>query len=160
MKKRQIEQITKIARALADSLGYTLVEAALEKEHASTYLRIYLDKDGGISLDDCEKYHMAIMDKVKDFDYDYLEVSSPGIDRPIKTAWDAEKARGKTVEARLYKAYSGSKVIQGVFLSLDAEGYHIKSAGKEIVLPKANVAVCRVTFTEEELNKLLENKTE
>jgi ribosome maturation factor RimP len=158
MKKRQIEQITKIAKSLADSMDYTLVEAALEKEHTSTFLRIYLDKDGGISLDDCEKYHMAIMGKVENFDYDYLEVSSPGIDRPIKTEWDAKRARGKNVEAKLYKAYLGSKLIRGRFISLDEAGYHIESSGKEMVLPKANVAVCRVIFTEEELNKLL--KTE
>ncbi|MDO5022125.1 MAG: ribosome maturation factor RimP [Eubacteriales bacterium] len=156
MKKQQTEQLIKIAQALADAMGYTLVEAAFEKEHAGVYLRIYLDKAGGISLDDCEKYHMSIMEKVKNFDYDYLEVCSPGIDRPIKTEWDAQRAKGQTVEVKLYKAHNGSKTMHGRFLDLNEAGYHIDIAGEETVIPKADVAMCRMTFTEEELNQLLE----
>ena len=69
---------------LADSLGFELVDVSLDKEGAGKYLRIYIDKPEGITLDDCERYHRAIAPQVEDFDYDFLEVSSPGVDRPLK----------------------------------------------------------------------------
>ncbi len=142
-KKRPIEEITRIAQKLADDLGYELVEAAFEKEPAGNYLRIYLDVDRGITLDDCEKYHMAVMGRLEKYDYDFLEVCSPGVDRPIKTPRDAQKALGKTVEVRLYKPIDGMKTITGNFLGLDEEGYRLNVLGKEMVIAQKDAAVAR-----------------
>ncbi len=124
-------------------MGYELVEAAYEKEPAGNYLRIYLDVERGITLDDCEKYHMAVMGKLEKFDYDFLEVCSPGIDRPIKTQRDVQKALGKTVEAKLYKPLDGMKTMIGTLLGLDDEGYHLQVAGVERVIPQKEAAVLR-----------------
>ena len=69
---------------VADSLGFELVDVCLDKENTGKYLRIYIDRPEGMDLDSCEKYHRAIQPLVEDYDYDFLEVSSPGIDRPLK----------------------------------------------------------------------------
>lgn len=135
--------MTAQAEKLAEKLGYELVEAAFEKEPAGIYLRFYIDKEGGITLDDCEAYHMAVQPRMEKYDYDFLEVCSPGADRPIKTERDAAKARGKMVEARLYKPLNGLKTVSGVFLGLDGDGYHLSQGGAEIVLSKKDAAVVR-----------------
>lgn len=140
---RSIDEVTAIAEKLAESLGYELVEAAFEKEPTGVYLRLYIDTAGGITLDDCEKYHMAIQPKVEKFEYDFLEMCSPGADRPIKTARDAEKAKGKMAEARLYKPLNGQKTVSGVFLGMDENGYRLLQNGTEIVLKQKDVAIIR-----------------
>lgn len=112
-------------KALADRLGFELVDVSLDKESAGKYLRIYIDKEAGISLDDCETYHRAIQPQLENYDYDFLEVSSPGVDRPLKKDRDFERAAGSEVEVRLFKAIDGRKVINGILIGLE---------GNEIVL--------------------------
>lgn len=144
MKKNDsIPEIQKICADLAAQMGYEIDETAFEKEATGLYLRIYVDKPAGITLDDCEQFHRAVQPKLERYDYDFLEVSSPGIDRPIKTLKDAERAKGKEVELRLFKPLEGQKQLIGVFLSLDENGYHLEIAGEERVFPKKMVAVVR-----------------
>ena len=71
--------VTPRCQALADRMNLELVDVCLDKEGAGKYLRIYIDKPEGISLDDCEAYHRAIQPQLEQYDYDFLEVSSPGI---------------------------------------------------------------------------------
>lgn len=113
--------VTPRCQALADRLGFELVDVSLDKEGAGKYLRIYIDKPEGISLDDCERYHRAIQPQLESYDYDFLEVSSPGVDRPLKKDRDFERALGSEVEVRLFKAMDGQKVITGILAGL-AEG--------------------------------------
>ena len=110
-----IAQITELAERMAGKMGYELVEAAFEKENTGVYLRFYLDKEGGISLDDCEAYHRALQPMLERFDYDFMEVCSPGIDRPIKNQRDADRCLGLEIEVRLYKPQDGQKVFTGQF---------------------------------------------
>lgn len=98
---------------LADELGFELVDVGLDKEPTGKYLRIYIDKPEGISLDDCEKYHRAIQPQLESYDYDFLEVSSPGVDRPLKKDRDYERAMGLEVEVHLFKAIDGQKIFTG-----------------------------------------------
>ena len=142
-RKRPIEQVNALAQKLADQMGYELVEAAFEKEPTGVYLRIYLDVAGGITLNDCETYHMAIQDKVERFEYDFLEVCSPGADRPIKTPRDAERAMGQTVEVKLYRPMDGTKSLVGTFQGLSDAGYHILCGDEEKVIPAKDAAVVR-----------------
>lgn len=153
---RTIDEVIAIAEKVAENLGYELVEAAFEKEQTGVYLRFYIDIEGGITLDDCEKYHMAVQPRVEKYEYDSLEVCSPGADRPIKTARDAQKAKGKVAEARLYKPLNGQKTVTGVFLSLDADGYHLMQNGTEIVLPQKDVAVIRCQIDLSVLDETIE----
>ena len=98
---------------LADELGYELVDVALDKEDSGKYLRIYIDKPEGVDLNDCERYHRAIQPQLESYDYDFLEISSPGIDRPLKKDRDFERSMGMKVELRLFKAIDGQKEFAG-----------------------------------------------
>ena len=106
---------------LADELGYELVDVALDKEDSGKYLRIYIDKPEGVDLNDCEKYHRAIQPQLESYDYDFLEVSSPGIDRPLKKDRDFERAIGTEVEVHLFKAMDGTKLITGFLQDFSKE---------------------------------------
>jgi len=99
-------------------MGYEFVDVELAKEHGAAFLRIYVDKAGGMSLDDCAAFHHAIIGQIEDLEYDYLEISSPGVDRPLKRERDFERVRGETVEVKLYKAQDGAKVHRGELVGL------------------------------------------
>ena len=142
--------VIQIGRDLAEQMGYELVDAGFEKESAGQYLRYYLDSKQGISLNDCEAFHKRIQPFVEEVDYDFLEVSSPGIDRPIKTPGYALKAVGSPVEVKLYLPVDGQKVFTGIFKGLDDEGYHLDAGGKEMVFSAKDVAVARRTIDVEE----------
>ena len=128
---------------LADSLGFELVDVSLDKEGAGKYLRIYIDKPEGISLDDCERYHRAIAPQVEDFDYDFLEVSSPGVDRPLKKDRDFERALGSEVEVKLFKAVDGQKLITGVLADYTADEVVLDVSGVEKRIPRKAAALIR-----------------
>ena len=113
--------VTPKCQALAQRMGLELVDVCLDKESAGKYLRIYLDKPQGLSLDDCENYHRAIQPQLEQYDYDCLEVSSPGVDRPLKTPRDYERHLGDEVEVKLFKAVNGQKVYTGILAGLDEE---------------------------------------
>ncbi len=107
-----------ISRKLSEELGYELVEVALDKEPAGKYLRIYLDKPEGISLTDCETFHRRVQPLIEHLDYDFLEVCSPGLDRPIKTPEDFKRNEGEEVEVRLFRPVDGAKIFQGTLAGL------------------------------------------
>lgn len=111
--------VTPKCQALADKLELELVDVCLDRESAGKYLRIYLDKPEGLSLDDCERYHRAIQPQLEPYDYDFLEVSSPGVDRPLKTRRDYERHLGDEVEVKLFKAIDGVKLFSGILTGLD-----------------------------------------
>ena len=106
---------------LAEQLGYELVDVSLDKEDSGKYLRLYIDKPEGITLDDCERYHRAIQPQLESYDYDFLEVCSPGVDRPLKKPRDYERAQGSEIEVKLFKAIDGVKVITGTLVCLDGD---------------------------------------
>ncbi|MGL4790862.1 MAG: ribosome maturation factor RimP, partial [Anaerotignaceae bacterium] len=93
--------------------NFELVDVEFIKEGQNWYLRIYVDKDGGISIDDCELVSKAfekIVDEKDPIEQAYiLEVSSPGIDRPLKKEADFVKFKGELVDIKLYKAINKQK---------------------------------------------------
>lgn len=106
--------VTPKCQAQADKLNLELVDVCLDKESAGKYLRIYIDKPEGVSLNDCEAYHRAIQPQLEDYDYDFLEVSSPGVDRPLKKDKDFDRAIGSEIEIHLFRQMDGTKLLQGV----------------------------------------------
>ena len=104
---------------LAEKMGYELVDAGVEKEPTGRYLRFYIDKPEGISLDDCEAYHKAVRSIADEVDYDFMEVSSPGIDRPLKKDRDFEKNLGSEIEVKLFKPMDGAKILTGILAGLE-----------------------------------------
>lgn len=135
-------EVTRVAeprcQRVADQLGFELVDVSLDKEPAGKYLRIYIDRPEGMDLDSCEKYHHAIQPLLEDFDYDFLEVSSPGIDRPLKKDRDFERAIGSEVEVHLFKAQDGVKELQGILADFTADELVLDTpAGEKRILRKA-----------------------
>ena len=100
-------------------MGFELVDAAIEKEPTGRYLRFYIDKPEGISLDDCEAYHKAVRSIADTVDYDFMEVSSPGIDRPLKKDRDFERNLGSEIEVKLFKPMDGAKLLTGILAGLE-----------------------------------------
>ena len=116
---------------LAEEMGYELVDVCLDKEDTGKYLRLYIDKPEGITLDDCERYHRAIQPQLESYDYDFLEISSPGIDRPLKKDRDFERAVGLEVEVHLFRALDGVKTMSGVLVDFDSADMVIDVGGEE-----------------------------
>ncbi|MDD4080249.1 MAG: ribosome maturation factor RimP [Eubacteriales bacterium] len=132
-----------IGEKIANNFGYDLVGVTMDKEPAGVYLRFFLDKPEGISLSDCERFHREVQPQLDALDYDFLEVCSPGLDRPIKTDRDAKRALGEMVELRLYKTCDGRKAYTGIFRGLSDAGYLIETDAGEILFPRKDVAVVR-----------------
>ena len=103
--------------------GLELVDLEFVKEGVNWYLRVYIDKDGGVNIDDCEAVSRALevkLDEKDPIEQAYiLEVSSPGIDRPLKKDADFVKYQGEIIDVKLYKAQDGSKQYQGKLLGLE-----------------------------------------
>ena len=119
-------------------------------EAGTWYLRYYIDKEGGITIDDCETVSRRISDLLdeKDFIADayILEVSSPGLGRQLKKERDYEKSLGKDVEIRLYKPMDGSKEYTGTFTAYDKDTFTVTVEEEEKVFAKSDVAVIRLAF--------------
>ena len=123
-------------RRVADELGFELVDVCLDKEPTGKYLRIYIDRPEGISLDDCEKYHKTIQPMLESYDYDFLEVSSPGIDRPLKKPADFERAVGTEIEIHLYKPVDGARQLTGILLGLEGDDILVQVLNVEKRIPR------------------------
>ena len=120
-KQLSLEALRPFCEQTAADMGLEFCEVLIEKEPQGRYLRFYVDKEGGLSLDDCERFHRAVQPRAEAIDYDFMEVCSPGLDRPVRTERDIRRALGQRVSVRLYRPEDGSKQ----FESLTAAGqYH------------------------------------
>ncbi|MDO4355027.1 MAG: ribosome maturation factor RimP [Clostridia bacterium] len=143
-----------IAARVAREMGYEFVDVELVKEPVGRFLRFYVDCEGGISLNELESYHRAILPLMDDVDYDYMEVSSPGVDRPLKKPRDFERAAGQTVEVKTYRPIDGTKYFTGELIGLKEGKIEIIGAdGQALSFEQKAVALCRplVEFDEEDL---------
>jgi len=106
---------------VVEKMGCELVDVECESKHGSMHLTFFIASSAGITLDDCERVHLAIdpaldeLDPSKGEPY-MLNVSSPGLDRPFKTLRDFERNYGKKVEVKLYDPYRGKKLYEGVLI--------------------------------------------
>ena len=148
-----VHEAEKIARKIADEQGVELVDVELTKEPAGHYLRFYVDKPDGITLNELETYHRRVQPLVEDVAYDFMEVSSPGADRPLKNERDFERAEGLEVELKTYKPINGAKQFRGELIGLRDGRIEIDSAGETLSFEKKDVAIVRplIEFTEEDL---------
>ena len=128
------------AAKLAAQLGLELVDVELAKENTGKFLRFFIDKSDGVDLDALETFHRAVLPLMDDVDYDYMEVCSPGADRPLKKPADFERAKGQPVEVRLYKAVEGLKSFTGELVGLIDGNVVILAEGSERAFPQKLVA--------------------
>ena len=148
------KNISETVRALVApvclELGYILWDVEFVKEGARKILRITIDAEGGVGIDDCEKLHRAVdpmLDEADPIDEAYfLEVSSPGIERELKSAEHFAYCEGETVEIKLYTPLDGSKVVRGKLLGLADGKIEIERDGAVIVLDRQKAAKVRTCF--------------
>ena len=148
--------VERAAIRLAEELGYEWIDLELVKEPVGRFLRFYIDKEGGISLNDVEAFHRRIQPLAENVDYDYMEVSSPGIDRPLKKPRDFERAQGKEIEVKLYKPLDGAKLYTGILKGLVDGKIVIETGDSEMAFDQKAVALarCVLNVDEELLNEI------
>ena len=116
MANRVEEAVEKIAEEILANTDYEVVDVEYVKER-DWFLRVYIDKEGGIGLDDCQEVSGLLDEKLEELniinDRYILEVSSPGLDRALKKEKDFKREMGKVVDITLYKAIDGEKMITG-----------------------------------------------
>ena len=145
------DRVREIIQPTADELGYYLWDVEYVKEGADFILRVTIDSDEGITIDDCEAMSRAI-DPILDLhdpipDQYLLEVSSPGIERELTRDDHFERCVGEKVEVRLFAPVDGSRVWVGTLGERDAEGnIPVETAGVTRLFPKATVSKVRTVF--------------
>lgn len=129
MKKNTAAVVWDIAKPIADSLGFILWDVKFLKEGAKWYLRITIDKDGGVGIDDCVALHRAIdgpLDEADPIEQSYnLQVQSPGIERELTRDFHFERYMGEKIMIRLIKAFEGKRDYKGVLTAFDDENVTI-----------------------------------
>lgn len=126
-----------IGDKVAETLGMTVVDAEFKKESGKQFLRMYIDKDGGVGIDDCEVFSRALgdeLDVIDPIETEYtLEVSSPGVERKLKTEREFLHYIGREVDVKLFKALDGKKEFTGI-LKAFSEGVATVDCGGEPLL--------------------------
>ncbi len=119
-KKQIVETSTKIINKIIENTDYVLVDLEYVKEGPFMYLRVYLDKEGGITIDDCANVSREFNKKLDELDFIddqyFLEVSSPGVDRAFKKDSDYIKNLNNEVEVKLFAPVNGMKLLKGILL--------------------------------------------
>ncbi len=151
-KREEYEQKTEaILQPIVDANGFELVDVEYVKEGGSWYLRAYIDKPGGITVDDCELVSRAANDLLdaEDFVEDsyIFEVSSPGLGRPLKKEKDFIRSIGEEVEIRTFRAIERQKEFTGVLKAFDKNSVTIVLENEEeMTLARADIALIRLAF--------------
>ena len=149
MSKREIyEQKTEeYLTPIVEEYGFELVDVEYVKEGSNWYLCAYIDKPGGISVDDCEKVSRRLSDILDEKDYiedSYImEISSPGLDRPLKKEKDFQRNMGKLVEVRTYRPIEKQKEFCGILTAFDSNSVTIDEDGTERTFEKKDIALIR-----------------
>jgi ribosome maturation factor RimP len=135
----------------ADALGYTLWDVEFLKEGSRRILRVTIDNEEGITIEDCEKMHRAIdpiLDEIDPIEDAYdLEVSSPGIERDLRTTAHIDACIGERVEARFFAPFEGIKQIEGVLLGREGEeNVCIEVNGEERKFPRNAISKLQTLF--------------
>jgi len=130
--------------------GFQLVDVEYVKEGSNRFLRLFVDKEGGIDIDDCgriSEYVSAKLDELDPIDEAYfLEVSSPGAERPLKKAEDVAKAVGRHVFVTTYEPIGGAKEFEGRLESFDGDSLSVVVGRKSIAIPYDKVASARLAI--------------
>ena len=144
-----VSRVTPLCEKVASELGYFIWDVDYVKEGTEWFLRIEIDKEGGVDIEDCERYSRTIdplLDEENYIEGTYrLEISSPGIERIIKTDFHLSKCIGEVVEIKLFAAIEGCKVARGTLHSYDSESVVLKDE-TEIVIPRKNIAKMNIYF--------------
>ena len=130
-----------------------LFDVDYAKEGQDWYLRVYIDKEGGVTIDDCQAVSRAfneILDKENYISDQYIfEVSSPGLTRPLKKEKDYEKSLGRLIDIRLYKPVEGKKEYTGVLKEYNKDVIMIEADNSMITIERSNLSMIRWAYVEQ-----------
>ena len=142
------DKVFELARPVVEDEGCSLWDVEYVREAGTWYLRVYVDKEGGVSIDDCERISRRldpVLDEADPIPESYVfEVGSAGADRELKRPRDYELFMGSQVDVKLYKTLDGSKLYVGELCGYDNGSVTITFAGKELVFKPEQVAQVRL----------------
>lgn len=142
--------VEEMVKPFLDENGFELVDIEYVKEGSNWFLRVYVDKEGGIDIDDCGRVSEYLSGKLDENDpipvaY-FLEVSSPGAERPLKKPEDYRKAVGKHVFVTTYEPLNGKKEFEGLLEGFDGEVLTINLGKKTVSVPAEKLASARLAI--------------
>lgn len=155
LSKKVTEVVAELVTPILEELQLELVEIEYVKEGKNWFLRIYIDKEMGVDIEDCgtvsEKLS-EILDEIDPISQNYfLEVSSPGAERPLKKETDFQKAMGKNVYIKTYEPILAEKEFEGILLAFDGKDVtiemKIKTRKKTVVIPYDKIAKARLAIS-------------
>jgi len=150
-RKEEYEQKAEaLLSPIVESNGFELVDVEYVKEAGNWYLRGYIDKPGGITVNDCETVSRAFSDRLDEDDFiedSYImEISSPGLDRPLKKEKDFARSIGKLVEIRTYRPIEKQKEFCGELTAYDNNSVTIDEEGTPRTFDKKDIALARLAI--------------
>lgn len=152
MSQKITELTTELVTPIVEKLGLELVDVEFVKEGKNWFLRVYIDSTGGVDIEECGTVSEQLSEQLDELDpieqpY-FLEVSSPGVERPLKKPEDVKNAIGKNVNIKLYEPINGEKVYEGLLKDFDGETLFmeikVKTQVKKVELPYKKVANARL----------------
>lgn len=145
------ERVFDLIKSSVESCGVDLWDVRFVKEGASYYLRVFIDSENGINIDNCTDVYHAIdpvIDEADPIDKSYyLEVCSPGLERELVRPEHFKKFIGSAVKVKLYKAYNGNKTVSGTLTGYDG-GVTVLCDGNEIYFEKKDISAVRLDDTD------------
>jgi ribosome maturation factor RimP len=142
--------VEELVAPVLEKSGFELVDIEYQKEGPNWYLRVYIDKPNGITVDDCQvvsEYLSDELDRVDPIQNSYiLEVSSPGVERPLKKEKDYRTFAGREVDIKLYSPVDGVKEYSGVLLGLKDGIVTIEIDNRKIDIPMDRIASAKLAF--------------
>lgn len=151
-KKETYEQRTEeLLLPIMEENNFELVDVEYVKEGSTWYLRGYIDKEGGITVDECVDVSRAFNEKLDEADFieeSYImEISSPGLGRPLKKEKDYVRSMGKELEIRTYRAINKQKEFYGILTAYDADTVTIEDEeGNAMTFQKSDISLIRLAF--------------
>lgn len=150
-----IEIVEELVTPITEDLNLELVDIEYVKEGKNWFLRIYIDKETGVDIEECGIVSERLSEQLDEKDpipYNYfLEVSSPGAERPLKKTKHFERAIGKRVHVKTYEAIDGEKAFEGTLLAYDQASltveYMVKTRKKQVEIPMEKVAKARLAVS-------------
>lgn len=143
--------VQSLVEPIIGQMGYELVEVEYCREGQRYFLRLFIDGPGGVSLDDCERVSRAVeqeLDRADPIPHSYyLEVSSPGVERPLKKDADFIRFQGRKVTIRTFAPIEGRRNFEGELLGLEGEMVNIlTSSGEQISIPRQGIASAKLKY--------------
>ncbi|SFH67487.1 ribosome maturation factor RimP [Pisciglobus halotolerans] len=151
-----VEKVSEVVEPITTEMHYELVDIEYVKEGKNWFLRVYIDKPSGITLEDCAEVSEKVSEKLDQIKPDpfphayFLEVSSPGAERPLKKEEDYQNALGKTINISLYEPVEGEKIYEGVLEEITESSLtlsiRIKTRTKEMTFDRKKIAKARLAI--------------